>query len=257
MSKGSDYGYILGTRVDVSSYPEFVDHVASTIKKQRYGYVCVANVHMIMEAHQDKEFKAILNSALIVTPDGMPLVWGLKLLGFKQATRLYGPSLTLLLCEYAAKNNIPVGFLGGSLETLQNLVHNLKNKYPELPVPYTYSPPFKDLTNHENAHIVREINISGARILFVGLGCPKQERWMAAHKDEVNALMIGVGAAFDFHAGMKPQAPPWMQRAGLEWLFRLISEPKRLWKRYLYHNPRFIYYFGKELLYSRLIRRNN
>jgi N-acetylglucosaminyldiphosphoundecaprenol N-acetyl-beta-D-mannosaminyltransferase len=257
MIKRPHYGYILGIRVDVSSYPEFIDHVASIIKTQRHGYVCVANVHMLMETHRDKEFKTIVNNAFLVTPDGMPLVWGLKLLGHKQATRLYGPSLSLLLCEYAAKNNIPVGFLGGSLGTLQNLVHNLKNKYPELNVAYNYSPPFKALTKDENIDIVREINTSGVKILFVGLGCPKQERWMAAHKDEVTALMLGVGAAFDFHAGMKPQAPPWMQRAGLEWLFRLISEPKRLWRRYLYHSPRFIYFFGKELLYSRLIRRNN
>jgi N-acetylglucosaminyldiphosphoundecaprenol N-acetyl-beta-D-mannosaminyltransferase len=257
MTTRPDFGYILGIRVDISSYSEFIDHVASSLYKRRNGYVCVANVHMIMEAHRDKEFKAIVNNAFFVTPDGMPIVWGLKLLGYKQAIRLYGPSLSLLLCEYAAKNSIPVGFLGGSSETLQNLVPNLKNRYPELHIAYTYSPPFKALTEEENGDIVSKINKSGTKILFVGLGCPKQERWMAAHKDEVNALMIGVGAAFDFHAGMKPQAPAWMQRAGLEWLFRLISEPRRLWRRYLYHNPRFIYYFGKELLYSRLSRRSN
>ena len=144
-----------------------------------------------------------------------------------------------------------MGFYGGTQETLDRLLDVVGKRFRRLRVPYAYSPPFRPLTPEEDAQVVEAINESGARILFVGIGCPKQERWMAAHRDRVRAVMLGVGAAFDFLAGAKPHAPRWMQTAGLEWLFRLLTEPRRLWKRYLKHNPRFLVLFARQLLTAR------
>ena len=232
--------FILGMRVDATTYKDALHKVLTWAQRGESRYVCVANVHMVMEAYDAPSFRALVNRADLVTPDGMPLVWMLRLLGMKEQERVYGPTLTLRIAEAAAQNGVPVGFYGGRPEVLHQLIENLQARYPRLQVVYAYSPPFRPLTAKEDALVVEEINASGARILFVGLGCPKQERWMAAHKGKVHAVMLGVGAAFDFHAGRLPQAPPWMQRAGLEWLFRFLVEPRRLWRRYLKHNPRFI-----------------
>lgn len=146
----------------------------------------------------------------------------------------------LHVLEAAAREKIPVGFYGGTPEVIELLVEQMQSRFAGLNVAFAVSPPFREMSRQEDLEVVEQINSSGARILFVGLGCPKQEIWMAEHKGKVNAVMLGVGAAFDFHAGVKRQAPAWMQRAGLEWLFRLFTEPRRLWKRYLYHNPRFL-----------------
>ena len=213
----------------------------------RAGYVCISTVHMVMEGYDNPDFQDIVNGADLVTPDGMPLVWGLKLLGLREAERVYGPILTPFVCRKLAMEGVPVGFYGGSREVLGKMKAKLLNDYPDLNITYAYSPPFRPLTKEEDHEIVQNIIASGARILFVGLGCPKQERWMAEHCDHLPIVMLGVGAAFDFIAGVKPQAPLWMQIAGLEWLFRLISEPRRLWRRYLYYNPRFLYKFGLQL----------
>ncbi len=203
-------------------------------------YVCAANVHMLMEAHDSPEFQHVVNAADLVTPDGMPLVWMLQWLGYPQQERVYGPDLTLKLIEAAVMHEISVGFYGGTVETLARLTASFKEKYPNLQIKYSHSPPFRPLTTAEDESVILAVNASGAKILFIGLGCPKQERWMAAHKGRIQAVMLGVGAAFDIHAGQTSQAPVWMQHAALEWLFRLVSEPHRLWRRYLYHNPRFL-----------------
>jgi len=200
----------------------------------------VANVHMAMEAYDSREFRRIVNSADLVTPDGMPLVWMLRKLGVSDQQRVYGPALMDRVCEVASRQGVPVGLYGGQRETLESLVKSMRSRFPKLRIAYAYSPPFRPLSDEEDERVVQEINNSGARILFVGLGCPKQERWMAEHKGRVQAVMLGVGAAFDFHAGKVPQAPGWMQRMGLEWLFRLATEPRRLWRRYAKHNPRFV-----------------
>ncbi len=227
-------------RVDATSLEDATNRALAWSKAGESRYVCVANVHMVMEAYDAPDFRRIVNTANLVTPDGMPLVWMLRRLGFPEQERVAGPDLTLRICEAASQEGVPVGFYGGTPEVLESLVTNLKRKYPTLKIAYAYSPPFRPLTPEEDTQVVEEINSSGTRILFVGLGCPKQERWMAAHKGRVQAVMIGVGAAFDFHAGRLPQAPAWMQRAGLEWLFRLLTEPRRLWRRYARHNPRFV-----------------
>ena len=245
---------ILGMRVDATSYDDATQRVLAWAANNESRSVCVANVHMTMEAFDSPEFREIVNSADLVTPDGMPLVWMLRRLGVPTQERVYGPELTLRICEAAAQRAVPVGFYGGSERALAAMVENLKARFPSLQVAYAYSPPFRPLTLEEDDQIVNAINASGARILFVGLGCPKQERWLAAHRGRVQAVMLGVGAAFDFHAGTVRQAPPWMQRAGLEWFFRLLMEPRRLWRRYFKHNPRFMVLATAQLLKTRMFR---
>jgi N-acetylglucosaminyldiphosphoundecaprenol N-acetyl-beta-D-mannosaminyltransferase len=178
----------------------------------------------------------------------MPLVWMMRLKGQKDQRRVYGPTLMLHVLEAAARESVPVGFYGSSPEVLQMLVQQMQTRFPNLKIVYSFSPPFRDLITEEDLDITQDINASGSRILFVGLGCPKQEKWMAAYRGKINAVMLGVGAGFDFHAGVKSQAPAWMQAVGLEWLYRLITEPRRLWRRYLCHNPRFIFFAVLDLL---------
>jgi N-acetylglucosaminyldiphosphoundecaprenol N-acetyl-beta-D-mannosaminyltransferase len=201
-----------------------------------------------MEAYDSAVFRAIVNSADLTVPDGMPLVWILKLKGQWHQPRVYGPTLALHVLETAAREKLPVGFYGSTPEVLDALIKRMQTRYGNLNVVFSCSPPYRELSLREDTTIIEQINQSGTRILFIGLGCPKQETWMAEHRGSVKAVMIGVGAAFDFHAGIKPQAPTWMQALGLEWLFRLFTEPSRLWKRYLYHNPRFVFLAIADLL---------
>lgn len=231
---------ILGMRVDPTSYGQTVSQILDWKHAAGGCTVCVANVHMVMEAHDSPDFRAVVNAADLVVPDGMPLVWTLRRLGYAGQERVYGPELTLRLLSAAEENEIPVGFFGGEPETLDLLVKNVHQQFPGVQIAYTFSPPFRPITLEEDEAIIKEINDSRAGILFVGLGCPKQEKWMAAHVGHVQTVMVGVGAAFDFIAGTKKKAPRWMQSIGMEWLFRLGQEPGRLWRRYFYHNPRFI-----------------
>jgi N-acetylglucosaminyldiphosphoundecaprenol N-acetyl-beta-D-mannosaminyltransferase len=239
---------VLGMRVDATSYVDGARRVAAWATEPRGRYVCVANVHMTMEAHDDPGFAEIVNAADLVTPDGMPLVWLLRRLGVAGATRVYGPTLTLHVCELAACEGVPVGFYGGRPEAIERLVPRLQARFPTLRIAFAESPPFRPLTTEEDAAAVERIVASGTRILFVGLGCPKQERWMAAHRDVLPLVQLGVGAAFDFHAGLVRQAPPMLQRVGLEWAFRMAMEPRRLAGRYLRHNPRFAWYALAQLV---------
>jgi N-acetylglucosaminyldiphosphoundecaprenol N-acetyl-beta-D-mannosaminyltransferase len=239
---------LLGMRVDATSYSDAARRVIDWARRGESRYVCCASVNNVMEAYDSAEFRGIMNSANLVTPDGMPLVWGLRLLGARPAARVYGPDLTALVVEAAAREGLPVGFYGASAATLGRLADSLRHRFPSLRIAYTFSPPFRALAPEEDEQVVREINTSGARIVFVGLSTPKQERWMAAHRGGVRAVMLGVGAAFDFLAGTKPQAPRWMRSAGLEWLFRLLAEPARLGPRYFRHNPRFVAFFALQLL---------
>ena len=246
--KPHNYRHILGMRVDGTSYEDTTKRVISWAMSGEYRYVCAANVHMVMEAYGSEDFRNIINKADIITPDGMPLVLLLRLLGEKKQLRVYGPTLMKHICEASAQDGISIGFYGGKPETLKALVHNLTDQIPNLKIGDAYSPPFRPLTLEEDETLITEINSSGTQILFVGLGCPKQEQWMFAHRNRVKAVMVGVGAGFDFFAGTKKQAPQWMMRIGLEWLFRLCMEPKRLWRRYLYNNPRFLYLAAMQLL---------
>jgi N-acetylglucosaminyldiphosphoundecaprenol N-acetyl-beta-D-mannosaminyltransferase len=239
---------VIGTRVDSVSYASASDQIVQWTQADAGHYVCIANVHMLMEAYDSPEFAGMVNNADLVTPDGMPLVWMLRAKGQRRQTRVYGPTLMLHILEAAAREKLSVGFYGSRPEVLDALVKRFQACYAGLNVAYLYSPSFDTSSPEEDKTIVEQINQSGTRILFVGLGCPKQEIWMAEHRGKVNAVMLGVGAAFDFHAGLKPQAPMLLQKIGLEWFFRLLTEPRRLWKRYLYHNPRFIVLAAADLL---------
>lgn len=237
--------------LDATSYQAACDLALSWADTDRGHYVCVANVHMAIVGRNDATYRSIVNHADLVTPDGMPLVWMLQLLGVRRAVRVYGPTLMLHLCEVAAERGVPVGFYGATTDTLDVLEDRLTRRFPSLQVAYRHAPPFRASTPDEDDAVVEDIVASGARILFVGLGCPKQERWMANHRDRLPLVQIGVGAAFDFHAGRVRQAPGWLQRLGLEWLFRLLMEPRRLWKRYLATNPRFVLLAAMQLLHLR------
>lgn len=242
---------IVGMKVNATSYNHACEAICTWARQSVSRYVCVATVNNVMEAYDSAAFQQVMNDADLVTPDGMPLVWALRLLGCRDATRVYGPDLTPLVLERAESNGISVGFYGGAPDTLERLMKVLGQRFPKLKIAYSYSPPFWLLTPEEDDEQVAEINRSGARILFIGLNTPKQDYWMAAHKRSVRAVMVGVGAAFDFIAGTKAQAPRWMMRNGLEWVFRLATEPRRLWKRYLKHNPRFVGLVVLQLLGSK------
>jgi N-acetylglucosaminyldiphosphoundecaprenol N-acetyl-beta-D-mannosaminyltransferase len=206
-------------------------------------YVCVSGIHGVMESQRDDRLRAIHNAAGMVTPDGMPLVWLSRWKGFRYVERVYGPDLMLACCERSVAMGYRHYFYGGDAGVPEQLVARLQARFPGLEVVGGYSPPFRALTVQEDDEIVDRINAARPDVVWVGLSTPKQERWMSEHRDRVNApVFIGVGAAFDFHAGLKPQAPLWMQRNGLEWLFRLCKEPRRLWRRYLRNNPMFVWH---------------
>ena len=248
-----DYGSrrILGMRVDGTTYAETTAAVVDMAQSKVGGVVCVANVHMLMEAFDDREFRQLVNSADRVTPDGVPLVAALRWAGVAHAERVYGPTLTPAVCARAEQLGLSVGFYGGTDDVLAALSSELLSRYPKLEIAYLHAPPFRVLSEAEDTEVVDAIRASGVKILFVGLGCPKQERWMAAHHEPLDCVMLGVGAAFDFLAGRKRQAPSWMQGLSLEWLFRLATEPRRLWRRYLIGNSRFLYHYTRERLRSR------
>ena len=233
---------ILSLAVDVSGYKRATGRILQMTKTGNGGgYVCFANVHMTMEAFDNERFAEAVNRADLVLPDGKPLFWMQKLLGAKTAEQTRGPAMMPLLCRYAEKNNLKVGFYGGKRSTLNKLRNRLTKDFPRLQVNYLYSPPFRRLDATETSEIVKQINQAEIDILFVCLGCPKQEIWMAEHTEKINSVMLGVGASIDFYAGEIREAPKILQKIGLEWLYRLIQEPGRLWHRYLLLNPRFIF----------------
>lgn len=243
--------FILDCFIDAILWKEALDTLLQLAKERQSRYVCICNVHVAVTAKQNPEFRRVVNEADMSTPDGMPLVWVLRWMGFQRQDRINGPDLMWRLCGRAAEKGLSIFLYGSTEETLARLTHNLKTAFPQLVIAGVYSPPFRLLSDEEDREMTELINGSGAHIVFVGLGCPKQEFWMAAHRGKVRAVMIGVGAAFDYHAGTVRRAPLWMQRSGLEWLFRLLSEPKRLWKRYLVTNSLFLIYLGLEFLRAR------
>jgi N-acetylglucosaminyldiphosphoundecaprenol N-acetyl-beta-D-mannosaminyltransferase len=238
---------ILGMKVNKTSCKMSADVILGWTEKCKGRYVCVSNVHMCMEVFDDSSFMQIVNSADMVVPDGRPLVWAQRLMGAKKPKQVRGADLLLNVCELAEMKGIGIGLYGGTTDSLNDFLIFLKRKFPRLKIDYHYSPPFRDLTIPEDLQCVEAIRNSGVKILFVGIGCPKQENWMADHKGRIECVMIGVGAVFDFFSGRQKHAPRILQVLGLEWLFRLINEPGRLWRRYLFHNPRFVFYFMKQM----------
>jgi N-acetylglucosaminyldiphosphoundecaprenol N-acetyl-beta-D-mannosaminyltransferase len=238
---------ILDSFIDAVSWQEVLDILLLWAKERQSRYVSICNVHVVVTATQDPEFSRVVNEADMATSDGMPLVWLLQSLGFSRQERINGPDLMWRLCGQAAEKGLSIFLYGSTPETLERLTQNLKIAFPQLAIAGVYSPPFRLLSDEEDRKMIDVINGSGAHIVFTGLGCPKQEFWMAAHRGKIRAVMIGVGAAFDYHAGTVKRAPLWMQQSGLEWLFRLVCEPKRLWRRYLVTNSLFLTYLGLEL----------
>jgi N-acetylglucosaminyldiphosphoundecaprenol N-acetyl-beta-D-mannosaminyltransferase len=233
---------VLGVGVSAINMAQALETIEGWISRGDRRYVCVSGVHGIMESQADPVLRDIHNSAGLVTPDGMPLVWLSRMYGHEHVERVYGPDLMLALCARSESRGYRHFLYGGAGGVPVLLTARLRQRFPRLNIVGSYSPPFRPLSEEEDAEVVRMMNESGADIVWVGLSTPKQERWMREHVGRLDAaVLIGVGAAFDFHAGVKKQAPRWMQRNGLEWLFRLGSEPRRLWKRYLVNNPRFIY----------------
>jgi N-acetylglucosaminyldiphosphoundecaprenol N-acetyl-beta-D-mannosaminyltransferase len=239
---------VLGVPLAVTDYERTLDWIDAAVAARAREYLCVAAVHTVMESHQDDALRAAVDGAAFTVPDGQPLAWALRKLGHEIDARVYGPELMERACERAARSGQRFYLYGGRDErALAQLAANLLDRHSGLHLAGGYSPPHRPLSDEELDEIAARINAARADVVWVGIGVPKQEKWMAAMRDRLNApVLIGVGAAFDFHAGLVPQAPAWMQRRGLEWLFRLMQEPGRLWKRYARHNPRFVAGFAKQ-----------
>jgi N-acetylglucosaminyldiphosphoundecaprenol N-acetyl-beta-D-mannosaminyltransferase len=248
---------VLDIPLAVSRYEEVIDWMEAMVAADARGYVTAAAVNLVMCAREDREAREATLGATLVVPDGQPLVWALHALGHPRATRVYGPDLMANLCERAARTGMPMYLYGGRTpEALELLERRLRERFPGLRIVGGYSPPFRPLTPAEEDAVVHAIGSSGAAVVWVGTGQPKQEKWMLRMRPRLAApLLVGVGAAFDFHAGLVAQAPPWMQRNGLEWIYRLWREPRRLWRRYARYNPLFVAGFARQYMRHRLDRR--
>jgi N-acetylglucosaminyldiphosphoundecaprenol N-acetyl-beta-D-mannosaminyltransferase len=239
---------VLGIGVSAITMADAVGAIAGWIAKSDRQYVCVTGVHGVMESQDHPELREIHNRAGLVVPDGMPLVWVSRLAGHRDVERVYGPDLMLACCSEFVSKGVRHYFYGGAPGVADRLATRLQERYPGLLVAGTWSPPFGDLTPADERAMLDHVTMAAPDIIWVGLSTPKQERWMACQVDRLPpAVLIGVGAAFDFNAGLKRQAPRWMQRSGLEWAFRLLTEPRRLWRRYLNNNPRFLWRIALQL----------
>ncbi|WP_209891252.1 WecB/TagA/CpsF family glycosyltransferase [Rhizobium leguminosarum] len=232
---------VLGVRVSAVNLKSATGFIQEAIEDGRREYVCVRDAHGIVRCQDDPELRSIHNRAFLVTPDGMPLVWALRHAGHAESDRVYGPDLMLSVFDAGSAKGLRHFLYGATAETLEQLQARLLAKFPQAQIVGSYAPPFRKLSMREEADIADRLNRSGADIIWVGLSSPKQELWMARMRDRLEAsMLIGVGAAFDFHAGLKRQAPRFIQRSGFEWAFRLLCEPRRLWRRYALVVPTFI-----------------
>jgi len=239
---------ILGVGVSVINMDEALRRSERLLDREEKGYICVTGVHGIMEAQRDESFRATLNRSFLCTPDGMPTVWIGRLRGHHEMSRVYGPDFMLQLCQRSVERGCRHFLYGAQPDTLEKLQHCLERVIPDIRIVGTYSPPFRPLSQPEEDELIAVVAEARPDIVWVGLSTPKQERFMARMIDRLDTrLMIGVGAAFDIHAGLLPDAPNWMKNAGLQWLYRLMKEPRRLWRRYLANNPRFLWQFGLQL----------
>ena len=231
---------VLGVGISVLNLPSALEAIAGAVRMRHKGYICVTGVHGVMEAQGDESFRQILNGAFLCTPDGMPMVWMGRLRGHEAMRRVYGPDLMLEVCAWSETSGCRHFFYGGAPGIAEQLRDRLVKKFPRLQVAGCYTPPFRPLNPAEEAQLQETVRAARPDVFWVGLSTPKQERFMAAFLPKLEVtLMVGVGAAFDFHAGRVSQAPRWMQQSGLEWFYRLCQEPRRLAKRYLKNNPRF------------------
>jgi N-acetylglucosaminyldiphosphoundecaprenol N-acetyl-beta-D-mannosaminyltransferase len=233
----------------LTDYDGALDWIDDMVQAREQGYVCVCNVHTVMASAEDPQLRSALLDSSLNVPDGQPLVWALNLLGHSLDDRVYGPELMARSCARAMDSGQRMYLYGGRNQgALVQLALNLRQRYPGVRIVGGYSPPHRPLSPEERAAVTKEINDSRADVVWVGIGVPKQEKWMAEMREDLKApVLIGVGAAFDFHAGLVPQAPPWLQESGLEWAYRLAHEPRRLWRRYTRYNPRFVAAFTRQL----------
>lgn len=240
---------VLGVPLALTDYECTLDWIDAAVDAGHRGYLCVAATHTVVACGEDAELREAVLGADFTVPDGQPLVWALRLLGDRLSNRVYRPDLMDRWCARAALSGRRFYLYGGrDRAAVDRLAEALRLRHPGLRIAGAHSPPFRELTAAEEDAVVEDIHRSGADVVWVGIGVPKQEKWMARMRPRLDAaVLIGVGAAFDFHAGLIPQAPGWMQRLGLEWLFRLAHEPRRLWRRYLRYNPRFMAAFGRQL----------
>jgi N-acetylglucosaminyldiphosphoundecaprenol N-acetyl-beta-D-mannosaminyltransferase len=239
---------ILGVSVNVIDLEDAVRIISGWVEAGRRERVCVVPAHTVMDALEDSSLRMIINQSGLVTPDGMSIVWALKLFGRSGVGRVYGPDLMLACCRFGAARGWKHFFLGSTAEVLESLENSLREDIPGLQIAGKYAPPFREKPSLESSEVIEKINRADPDLVWVGLGAPKQEYWIQEHRGELHAsVMIGVGAAFDFLSGNKSQAPRWIQRAGLEWLYRFIQEPRRLWARYSQY-PRFVVLLVGQLL---------
>jgi N-acetylglucosaminyldiphosphoundecaprenol N-acetyl-beta-D-mannosaminyltransferase len=239
---------ILEGFIDALSWEEAIGRIVEWGAARESRYVCICNAHSVVTTTQDLEFKVAINNADMATPDGAPIAWALRHLGYPTQERINGPDLMWKYLREAERRGQVVFFYGSTEETLAQLRQSLAAAFPRLSIGGMVAPPFRQLTPEEDEAMVQEINDAGAQVVFVGLGCPKQEKWMADHRGRIQAVMVGVGAAFDYHSGGIKRAPLWWQDHGLEWLYRLGSEPRRLFKRYMVTNTLFVLGFARQWL---------
>ena len=248
---------VLGIPLALTSYEHTLEWIDRAVAARARSYICVAAVHTVMASQEDAELRAAVLGADFTVPDGQPLVWAMNALGHNLSSRVYGPELMDRACARATQSGQRMYLYGGrSQGALVELARMLRLRHPGLQIVGGHAPPFRPHSPEEEQRIADEINHSGADLVWVGIGVPKQEKWMARMRDKLDApVLVGVGAAFDFHAGLVPQAPDRLQRVGLEWAFRLGQEPRRLWRRYLRYNPWFVAGFARQYLGYRLAQR--
>ncbi|MDA3868646.1 MAG: WecB/TagA/CpsF family glycosyltransferase [Gammaproteobacteria bacterium] len=239
---------VIGTFIDALDLPAAIESITVWAESHQSRTVCLCNVHSSVTARSDQKLAHALSLSDMVLPDGAPVAWVMRKSGYSMQRRIAGPDLMIRLCEDLQKKDISIFLFGSSQNTLDKLESNLHLLFPGLQLAGSLSPKYGDWSNEEEQKYIDTINASGAGIIFIGLGCPKQEIWMVKNRERINGVMLGVGAAFDFHAGTVKRAPEIYQQFGLEWLHRLLSEPRRLWKRYLLTNTLFIIWTGKQLL---------
>jgi N-acetylglucosaminyldiphosphoundecaprenol N-acetyl-beta-D-mannosaminyltransferase len=244
---------VLGVPLALTDYEGTLDWIDAAVAGRARSYICVAATHTVVACSEDAALRDAVLGADFTVPDGQPLVWALRALGHPLPDRVYGPTLMEAACERAARTGLRFYLYGGRNQgALVQLTQNLRTRFPGLQIVGGHVPPFRPLTDAEEDAVAADIERCRADVVWVGIGVPKQEKWMARMRPRLQApVLVGVGAAFDFHAGLVPQAPDWMQRLGLEWLFRLAQEPRRLWRRYLRYNPRFVAGFARQYARSR------
>ena len=245
---------VIESEISTGKYKDFLKNLLSLSSEKNSSYVCISNVHMTIEAYLDKDFRAIVNKADIATPDGMPLAKAIKFIYGISQDRVAGMDLIEDLFKECEKHDKSVFIYGSTDDTLEKVTSKVKNDFPNLKLT-NYSPPFRALSDNEKSNIITMINDCNPDFVFVALGCPKQEKWMAEHKDKINSCMIGLGGAVEVYAGVKDRAPLWMQKYSLEWLYRLAQDPKRLWKRYFVTNSLFIILFIKQYIIQKTLKK--